>query len=301
MSGFWSLWIIVITLGNIFACYWLVRWTTKKRPNEAAQGDVTGHSWDGLQEYNNPLPRWWLWLFYITIVFALVYLLLFPGLGTFKGVLGWSSHGTQYEEEMAKADATYGPIFEKYAAMPLADVAQDEEALGMGKRMFLNYCAQCHGSDAGGATGFPNLTDADWLYGNQPEQITQTILNGRNGVMPPHKDRVDEAGLEALTQYVMSLSGRDADADKVAEGQKLFVSNGCLACHGVDGKGNQMLGGPNLTDNIWLYGSSAETIKHTIAEGRMGQMPAHKDFLGEDKVHLLAAYVLSLSEGKDGE
>lgn len=297
MSGFWSGWIILITLGNIFACYWLVRWTTKKRPGEAATGDVTGHRWDDLEEYNNPLPRWWLWLFYITIVFALVYLMLFPGLGSFKGVLGWGSHGSQYEAEMEAAKATYGPIFEKYAAMPITEVSQDEEALGMGKRMFLNYCAQCHGSDAGGARGFPNLADDDWLYGGKPEQIKQSILDGRNGVMPPHKDRVDEAGLDALTAYVMSLSGREGlDDAKVDKGKELFTANGCLACHGADGTGNQALGGPNLTDKIWLYGSSADMIKQTIAEGRNGQMPAHADFLGEDKVHLLSAYVYSLSQ-----
>ncbi|EIJ36617.1 cytochrome-c oxidase, cbb3-type subunit III [Thiothrix nivea] len=295
MSSFWSGWIILITLGNIFACYWLVRWTTKKRSGEAAMGEVTGHQWDGLQEYNNPLPRWWLWLFYGTLVFSLGYLVLFPGLGTFKGVLNWSSQGSQYGDEMEQAAQTYDPVFKKYAAMPIAQVAADEEAKGMGRRMFLSYCSQCHGSDAGGAKGFPNLADNDWLYGGAPEQIEQTILNGRQGVMPPHKDRVDEAGIDALANYVMSLSGREADAAKVAQGQQLFTANGCIACHGVDGKGNQALGAPNLTDNTWLYGSSAETIKETIANGRNGQMPAHADFLGTDKVHLLAAYVYGLS------
>lgn len=296
MSGFWSGWIILITLGNIFACYWLIRWTTKKRPGEAATGDVTGHRWDDLEEYNNPLPRWWLWLFYITIVFALVYLVLFPGLGSFKGVLGWGSHESQYQAEMAEAGKTYDPIFKKYAAMPIEQVAKDEEAQGMGRRMFLSYCSQCHGSDAGGAKGFPNLADNDWLYGGSPDQIKQTIMMGRQGVMPAHKDRVDAAGIDALANYVMSLSGRkEVDAAKVAEGQQLFTANGCIACHGVDGKGNQAMGAPNLTDNIWLYGSSADTIRETIANGRNGKMPAHADFLGEDKVHLLAAYVYGLS------
>ncbi|WP_287600583.1 cytochrome-c oxidase, cbb3-type subunit III [Thiothrix sp.] len=298
MSGFWSGWIILITLGNIFACYWLIRWTTKKRPGEAANGEVTGHQWDGLEEYNNPMPRWWLWLFYITIIFSLGYLVLFPGLGTFKGVLNWSSQGSQYGGEMEQAASTYDPIFKKFAALPIDQVAKDEEAQGMGRRMFLSYCAQCHGSDAEGAKGFPNLADSDWLYGGAPEQIKQSILAGRNGVMPPHKDRVDAAGIDALANYVMSLSGREADAAKVAQGQQLFTANGCLACHGADGKGNQALGGPNLTDSTWLYGSSADTIKETIANGRMGMMPAHADFLGEDKVHLLAAYVYGLSQKK---
>lgn len=299
MSGFWSGWIILITLGNIFACYWLVRWTSKKAPGEAATGDVTGHRWDDLEEYNNPLPRWWLWLFYITMIFGLVYLVLFPGLGSFKGVLGWGSHESQYEGEMQRAAETFDPVFKKYAAMPIEQVATDEEAKGMGRRMFLSYCSQCHGSDAEGAKGFPNLADNDWLYGGAPDQIKQTIMAGRQGAMPPHKDRVDEAGMDALVSYVMSLSGRkEADAAKVAQGQQLFTSNGCIACHGADGKGNQALGAPNLTDNTWLYGSSADTIKETIANGRNGKMPAHAEFLGEDKVHLLAAYVYGLSQKK---
>lgn len=299
MSGFWSGWIILITLGNIFACYWLVRWTTKKRPGESAMGEVTGHQWDGLQEYNNPLPRWWLWLFYFTIIFSLVYLVLFPGLGTFKGVLNWSSQGSQYGAEMENAAQTYDPVFKKYAAMPVEQVAADEEAQGMGRRMFLSYCSQCHGSDAGGGKGFPNLTDNDWLYGGAPEQIKQTITAGRQAAMPAHKERVDAAGVEALANYVMSLSGRkEADAAQVAQGQQLFTANGCIACHGMDGKGNQAMGAPNLTDNIWLYGSSMETIKETIANGRNGQMPAQGDFLGADKVHLLTAYVYGLSQKK---
>ncbi|MBO0614809.1 MAG: cytochrome-c oxidase, cbb3-type subunit [Pseudomonadota bacterium] len=297
MSGFWSGWIILITLGNIFACYWLVRWTTKKRPGEAASGDVTGHRWDGLEEYNNPLPRWWLWLFYITIVFSLAYLVLFPGLGTFKGVLNWGSQDSQYQGEMQQAGETFDPIFKKYAAMPIEQVAKDADAQGMGRRLFLNYCAQCHGSDAGGAAGFPNLADNDWLYGGTPDQIKQTILLGRQGAMPAHKDRVDAAGVEALAHYVMSLSGRkEADAAKVSQGQQLFTANACMACHGMDGKGNQAMGAPNLTDNTWLYGSSLDTIKETITNGRNGKMPAHADFLGEDKVHLLAAYVYGLSQ-----
>ncbi len=244
-------------------------------------GDVTGHKWDGLQELNNPLPRWWLWLFYFTIVFSLVYLVLFPGLGTFKGVLGWSSQGSQYGAEMDAAAETFDPVFKKYAAMPIEQVAKDEEAQGMGRRMFLSYCSQCHGSDAGGAKGFPNLTDNDWLYGGAPDQIKQTIMAGRQGAMPAHKDRVDAAGVEALANYVMSLSGRkEADAAKVAQGQQLFTANGCIACHGVDGKGNQAMGAPNLTDNTWLYGSSMDTIKETINNGRNGKMPAQGDFLG---------------------
>jgi cytochrome c oxidase cbb3-type subunit 3 len=296
MSSFWSGWIILITLGNIYACYWLVRWTTKKRPGEAASGDVTGHLWDGLEEYNNPLPRWWLWLFYITIVFSLVYLVLFPGLGTFKGVLNWGSHESQYNAEMKQAGETFDPIFKKYAAMPIEQVAKDEDARGMGRRMFLSYCSQCHGSDAAGAKGFPNLTDNDWLYGGTPEQIKQTIMMGRQGAMPPHPALSPE-DLDKVANYIASLSGRTegVDAAKAALGKAMYPTLDCVACHGVDAKGNQALGAPNLTDKTWLYGSSLDAIKETIAKGRNGKMPAHADFLGEDKVHLLAAYVYGLS------
>lgn len=296
MSGFWSGWIILITLGNIFACYWLVRWTSKKAPGEAATGDVTGHRWDDLEEYNNPLPRWWLWLFYITLVFGLVYLVLFPGLGSFKGVLGWGSHESQYEAEMAKAAEAYDPVFKKFAAMPIEQVATDEDAKGMGRRMFLSYCAQCHGSDAGGAKGFPNLTDNDWLYGGAPEQIEQTILNGRQGVMPPHP-ALSADDLDKVANYVASLSGRTEGVDvaKAEAGKSLYPTLDCIACHGVDAKGNQAMGAPNLTDTTWLYGSSLDIIKESISKGRNGTMPAHADFLGADKVHLLAAYVYGLS------
>jgi len=298
MSSFWSGWIIVLTVGNILACFWLIRWTMKSRAGEAQSGDVTGHTWDGdLQEYNNPLPRWWLWLFYITLVFAAVYLALYPGLGNFKGLKGWSSHGSQYEAEMAAAEQKYGPIYKQYAAVSVTDLATQpkyEEARAMGKRLFLTYCMQCHGSDAGGARGFPNLTDKDWLWGGSPEQITMTIANGRNGIMPSHA-HLGEQAIDNVASYVMSLSGRQVDAAKAAAGKQVFLSAGCIGCHGMDGTGNQMLGAPNLTDKTWLYGGSEGVIKQTITKGRKGVMPAHQDLLGSDKVHLLAAYVYSLS------
>lgn len=298
MSEFWSIWIIVLTVGNILGCLWLIRWTMRRRTGEAAQGDVTGHTWDGdLQEYNNPLPRWWLWLFYITLVFAGGYLALYPGLGKFQGVLGWSSHGSQYGDEMAKAAEKYDPIFKQYAAVAVADLAtkaEYQEARDMGKRLFLTYCMQCHGSDAGGSRGFPNLTDGDWLWGGSEQQILASITNGRNGVMPTHAHLGDEQ-IDNLANYVVSLSGRNADATKVAAGKEAFLTSGCIACHGMDGTGNQIIGAPNLTDKTWLYGASLGTIKQTITNGRNGVMPAHQALLGGDKVHLLTAYVYSLS------
>jgi len=299
MSTFWSGWIIVLTSLNIAGCWWLVRWTMKKRAGESAEGDTTGHTWDdSLQEFNNPLPRWWLYLFYITLVFAVGYLVLYPGMGTWKGVLGWTSHGSQYETEMAQAKAKYDPIYKQYAAVAVADLAtkpQYQEARDMGKRLFLTYCMQCHQSDASGARGFPNLTDNDWLYGGTPDNIVASITNGRNGIMPAH-GHLDAAVIGDLTQYVLSLSGRATDQAAAEKGKAAFLANGCIGCHGMDAKGNQMIGAPNLTDNVWLYGGSPKAIATTISGGRKGQMPAHKDLLGGDKIHLLAAYVYSLSQ-----
>jgi cytochrome c oxidase cbb3-type subunit 3 len=305
MSDFWSVWIIVLTVANILGCLWLIRWTMRRRAGEAAQGDVTGHTWDGdLQEYNNPLPRWWLWLFYITLVFAAGYLALYPGLGKFGGLLGWSSgntltaEGSQYQKEMARAAEKYDPIFQQYAAVAVTDLATQpeyQEAREMGKRLYLTYCMQCHGSDAGGARGFPNLTDNDWLWGGAAEQIRTSIAQGRTGVMPPHAHLAEEQ-VDKLTTFVMSLSGRNVDAAEAEAGKNLYMTSGCIACHGVDGTGNQILGAPNLTDSTWLYGGSAGAIKQTIVNGRNGIMPGHDDLLGSDKVHLLTAYVMSLSQ-----
>jgi cytochrome c oxidase cbb3-type subunit 3 len=296
-SSFWNWYIIIPTIGGIIGCFFLVRWLSGGTLKSGEQAESMGHVWDeNLEELNNPLPSWWLKLFYITLVFGLVYLVLYPGLGSFPGLLGWSSHG-QYESEMAMADTKYGPLFTKYREMPIVKLAGDPEAHKMGERLFVTYCAVCHGSDARGARGFPNLRDNDWLYGGAPEQIEQTILNGRNGVMPAWQDALGDQGVADVTQYVLSLSGRNVDQAAAARGKEKFQTL-CVACHGPDGKGNQAIGAPNLTDNIWLYGGSEKAVTETISKGRNGQMPAHKEFLGEDKVHLLAAYVYSLSTGE---
>ncbi len=299
MSAFWNGWIIILTVGNILACFWLIWWTMRKRAGEASSGDVTGHVWDeNLQEYNNPLPRWWLFMFYFTLIFAAIYLALYPGLGSFKGLLGWSSHGSQYENEMKAAEEKYGPIYKKFASVPVAALATKPEygeAREMGKRLFLTYCMQCHGSDARGSRGFPNLADKDWLWGGSPEQIQTSIANGRNGVMPSHA-HLGEETIANLAAYVASLSGREVDSAKAEAGKQAFTTSGCIGCHGVDATGNPMLGAPDLTDKTWLYGGSEGIIRQTITKGRSGKMPAHKDLLGDDKVHLLAAYVYSLSQ-----
>ena len=297
VSGFWSVYVALIALVSVVGCG-VFLWVqgTAKGTAVAGQAETMGHVWDeNLAEYNNPLPRWWSWLFYITVFFALGYLAVYPGLGTYQGAFGWSSRG-QYEGEMKQAEAQYAPIFAKYQGQDIKTVAADPEARKMGERLFLTYCAQCHGSDARGARGFPNLTDNDWLWGGEPEQIEASILEGRQGVMPAHAHLGAET-VKDLANYVRSLSpdGLAHDAARAARGKEAFATVGCTACHGPDAKGTQALGAPNLTDATWLYGSSEATLVETIGKGRTNKMPAHKDFLGEAKVHLLAAYVYGLS------
>ena len=297
-SSFWNWFIIIPTVAGIIGCFLLVRWlSTDIKPDDLAKS--MGHVWDeDLEELNNPLPRWWLNMFYLTLFFGIGYLVLYPGLGTWAGMLGWTSHG-QYEQEIDLADAKYGPLFSRYESMDIVAVADDPDARRMGERLFVNYCATCHGSDARGARGFPNLRDNDWLYGGAPETIEQTIMKGRNGVMPAWESALGgEAGVSDVTEYVIGLSGRNVDTVAAARGGEKFAML-CAACHGADGTGNQALGAPNLTDNIWLYGGSEARVYETIAKGRNGMMPAHADFLGKDKVHLLAAYVYSLSTGQE--
>lgn len=291
-DGFWNMLIFICSVGGIIALYLFIKVYSTGTRGETTE--TTGHIWDvDLKELNNPLPRWWLNMFYITLIWGVIYLLLYPGVGTHPMLLGWSSAG-QYEEQMAAANERYGPLYERFVSEDIAVVARDPEALKMGRRLFLNYCAGCHGSDAGGFPGFPNLRDDDWLHGGTPEAIKTSILAGRNGVMPPWGEAAGEEGVAQLTQYVLSLSGRDADETQAQAGKKIFTTL-CVACHGADGTGNQALGAPNLTNNIWLHGGSPKAIADSIANGRMGQMPAHADFLGEAKSHLLAAYVYSLS------
>ncbi len=299
-SSFWSWFIIIPTVAGIIGCFMLIRWlSTDISPDE--EGKEMDHVWDeDLVELNNPLPRWWLNMFYITLFFSIGYLVLYPGLGSFAGMLEWTSTG-QYEREMDKADGLYGPLFEKYRDMDIVAVADDEQARRMGERLFVNYCATCHGSDARGARGFPNLRDNDWLYGGDPAHIEQTILDGRNGVMPAWEAALGgTAGVADMTEYVFSLSGRNVDNAAALRGKEKYAQL-CVACHGMDGTGNQALGAPNLTDNIWLYGGTSERVMESIARGRIGKMPPHRDFLGEDKSHLLAAYVYSLQTGQAAE
>lgn len=296
VSEFWAVYIALLTLVSIIACG-LFLWSQSKARVAIKTGtDTTGHVWDEtLTEYNNPLPRWWMWLFYITIVFSLGYLVLFPGLGSYTGTSRWSSGG-QYDAEMKQADARYGPVFAKYADLPVEQVAADAQARAIGERLFLNHCAQCHGSDGRGARGFPNLADSDWQYGGTPDAIRVSILEGRNAAMPGLAAVLGtDADVRNVAEYVLSLSASPHDAVRAAQGKEKFAV--CAACHGDEGKGNPLLGAPSLADRVWLYGGSVESIVETITKGRNGVMPAHRDTLGETKVHLLTAYVWSLSNG----
>lgn len=295
MSTFWSVIVAIVIFLNIFGCYLLIRWVAKPSKGEASAGEATDHVWDeDLRELNNPMPRWWLMLFYISIVYALGYLVYYGGFSDNKGISGWSST-QEYTEELADAEATYGPIFSKFASQSIEELSKDEAAKRVGQRLFVTYCSQCHGSDAGGARGFPNLTDNDWLWGGKPEVIRATILNGRTGTMPAWGSVIDKKDTGYLVEYIVSLGGREHKSTDAQRGKKVFRQY-CVACHKPKGKGNKFIGAPNLADNVWLYGGSKGRITDSIVNGRTGHMPAHKNFLGEDKVHLLSAYVYGLGK-----
>ncbi len=294
VSDFWGVYIAVVVIVGLVGLTFLLFSQSKTTVKKGEEVQITGHIWDDdLAEYNNPLPRWWMLMFYLTLIFAAVYLVLYPGLGTWKGIRGWTSVG-QYKEEKAVAEAKYQPLYDKYLKQDIKAVAADPEAQAMGKRLFQTYCVQCHGSDARGAKGFPNLTDNDWLYGGDDKTIHTTIAAGRMGQMPAFGAAFGEEKVKDVANYAMSLSGKKHDADRAARGKETFTAV-CAACHGPDGKGNQAMGAPNLTDNVWLYGGTEKTIIETVTNGRNNQMPAWKDFLGDGKVHLLTAYVYGLS------
>ena len=294
-SNFWSIYVAGITLVSILACA-LLLWLTSKVKAPTTEDNTTGHVWDGdLREMNNPLPRWWVWLFIITIVFSLVYLVVYPGLGSYPGMLTekWTQKG-QYEKEVAKGNAEVAPLHAKFAAMSPEEISRDPQAHAIGERLFMNNCAQCHGSDAQGSKGFPNLTDTDWLHGGIPEKIKETITQGRVGMMPPMAAAVGTADdVKNVANYVLSLSGSPHDSVRAALGKPKFAS--CAACHGMDGKGNQALGSANLTDDIWLHGYGENAIIAMINNGKTNQMPAQADKLTPSQIQVLAAYVWGFS------
>lgn len=296
MSSFWHWYIWVIPVGLIIGLAVLIQ-LTRKVATDIADDETMGHEFDGIEEYNNPLPAWWLYMFWITMIFGICYIMYF-GLGNWGGFGNWSSI-KQLEEEQAAHEAKYGEIFSTLAAKPIEELVNDPGALKMGQRMYQNNCSVCHGTSATGAYGFPNLTDNDWLYGGSAEMIKTSLMQGRRGQMPAWGQALGDAGVDAVTHYVLSLSGQEHNAAKAAAGSTLYMSS-CAACHTPEGTGNQALGAPNLTDNIWLYDnpnlSLADDIRHSISQGRAGNMPAWNTILGEEKVHLISAYIYSLDK-----
>ncbi len=302
MSSFWSGWVLVLTLACL-ALISFILFSTWKVQRKESTDETVGHEFDGITEYDNPMPMWWIGLFLGTMIFAAVYLVLYPGIwpGKFEGILGWTSRG-ELQADQKKHARQYQPLFEQYAAKSIVALQGNPKALNMGKRIFLNNCALCHGSDAGGAFGFPNLTDKNWLWGDSPDEIKHSIMEGRNGQMPSWGPVLGEKGVRNVASYVRNLSGLEttATAKELASGKAAFATT-CAVCHGNDAKGNKLFGAPNLTDNTWLYGGSQAQVEYTIRKGRNGVMPAWKNILGKEKAHLVAAYVYSLSHTESSE
>ena len=293
MSNGWSLFIIVIVVIHIVGYSYLLWSTSKMKAEDHKPGETTGHEWDGIEEYNNPLPRWWLNLFIITIIFSIGYLILYPGMGNYKGTLGWTEEN-EWAKENEQVLAKRAELFSTFIDKPIPAMIQDEKAMAIGERLFANHCSTCHGSDAQGAVGFPNLTDNDWLYGGEPDTLVQTITNGRNGVMPAWGSALGDDGVKQVAAYVRNFSEEGQDSDLVAEGKGKFAMF-CVACHGADAKGNHLMGAPNLTDNKWLHSFDSGMIETVLFDGISGEMPAHGEILDSGSIKVLAAYVYSLS------
>lgn len=292
MTSFWSNWIIILTAATLVGITWIL-FANRKRDAQTSE-KKTGHVADGIEEYDNPLPAWWFYMFAITIVWGVGYLIIYPGMGNFPGLLGWTQIG-QYEQQRAAAEERFRDMRDRYLALPVEEIAVDPAVRKMGNRMFANNCAQCHGADAKGAYGFPNLTDDDWIYGGDVAAIKATLVHGRQAVMPAWGDVIGEQGIRDVTQYLLRLNGRDSDVAQADAGATVFKTY-CVACHAADGTGNQAMGAPNLTNGVWLYGGSEEQIAQTLRAGRQGVMPAFKDTLSEDKIHILTAYVYGLNK-----
>ena len=297
IHSFWSWFVAVPTIAGLVYCIIILQSNHSLQNEETADQDVetTGHVWDeDLVELNNPLPRWWLNMFYITIIFSFIYLALYPGLGAFQGLLGWSSKA-RYDNEVAEVEAKHAPLYAKYLATPINDLVTNTEAMGTAKRIFANNCAICHGADAKGYTGFPNLTDDDWIFGGDETTLKTTLNNGRSAVMPPWGAALGEQGVKEVTEYVYSLSRESSQPELVAAGQQKYMIM-CIACHGPTAQGNPVLGAPNLSDNTWLYGGSKKAIAESLNKGRNGIMPAFSSKLTESEIHLVTAYIRSFQK-----
>jgi len=301
MSSFWSFYIIAITTVFLAGIVALILFT-RRMPDPGGEGaQTTGHNFDGIEEYNNPLPKWWLNLFWATIVFTVGYLIAMP-VGNWKGLLGWTSVGELTADQVAH-ERRYGEIYQRLASVPVEDLKDNPQAMRVGARLFEDNCALCHGQAGTGSYGFPNLTDDDWLYGGAGDTIKTTIMAGRNGQMPAWGDALGASGVRAVTEYVMQLSGQDdINSNLASQGQALFNAS-CVACHSQDGTGNQALGAPNLTDEVWLYHIPGETLRdsvqYTLEHGRSGRMPDWANVLGEERVHIVAGYVYSLRQEQE--
>jgi cytochrome c oxidase cbb3-type subunit III len=291
----WSIFVAAGTILGLIFCVALL--VIASRRKVMANDNSTGHIWDeDLKEMNNPLPRWWVGLFILTVVFAVIYLILYPGLGSKSGILNWSS-ADQYRAETERARASMAPVFAKFTSMPAEELAKDTQAMAIGERLFANNCAQCHGSDARGSKGFPNLTDGDWMYGGTLDKIKETITGGRQGNMPPMAAAVGTAeDVKNVANYVLSLSGSAHNSVAAQLGKPKFAA--CAACHGADGKGQQALGAPNLTDKVWLHGWGEQAIINIINNGKLNVMPAQAPRLSAEQIHVLGAYVWSLSQAR---
>jgi cytochrome c oxidase cbb3-type subunit III len=292
-ANFWSLYVAGLTLVGILGCA-LLLWVTARTKVAASADNTTGHVWDDdLRESNNPMPRWWMWLFVVSMIFGLLYLVAYPGLGSYQGELKWSSRA-EYDTEVVHANKELAPLYAQFTAKKVEELAGDANAMAIGERLFMNNCSQCHGSDARGSKGFPNLTDNDWLHGGSPEKITETITKGRIGQMPVMAAAVGTPDdVKNVANYVLSLSNSAHDSVRAQLGKEKFTA--CAACHGVDGKGNQAVGAPNLTDNTWLHGYGEQAIMNMVNNGKVNQMPAQEGKLTEAQIHVLAAYVWGLS------
>ena len=293
MNSFWSAWVIVLTTVSVIGVLWIL--LANRKTTKRGEDQKTGHEYDGIEEYDNPLPGWWMYMFLASIVFAIAYLVAYPGMGNFSGMLGWTQQA-QYEKEMNQAEDEFLAGYNAFEDKTIEGLAANPKAVKMGQRLFSNNCSVCHGADARGTTGYPNLADHDWLWGGASETIKQTIVGGRVGAMPAWEGALGQQRVQAVAQYAKALSeGRGAEAG-VSDGKVVFDTF-CSACHGANGEGNVAIGAPNLTDNVWLYGGSLPTITESISKGRNGRMPAHGELLSEERIQLISAYVYSLSQG----
>ena len=289
----WAIFIGATTVLGLLWCLWLL-WVASTR-EVMASDNTTGHVYDeDLVEMNNPLPRWWAGLFVLTVVFAFAYVIVYPGLGGMPGTFGWTSVN-QLEAEQQKAGALMTQVYARFKNMPAAELHKSPEAMAIGERLFINHCATCHGSDARGSKGFPNLTDTDWLHGGTPEKIEESITLGRQGNMPPMAAALGTPeDVRNVANYVLSLSGSAHDSIKAAAGQSKFVA--CAACHGPGANGTPALGAPNLADKIWLHGWGEDAIVSMVTQGKLNVMPAQAGRLLPEQIHVLAAYVWGLSQ-----